>query len=371
MIIRRYLANQLLASALAVTGLLAFILLGGRIIKYFGMAAQGKLDVELLSAVILYRLPGFLELIAPLGLFIAVLLVLGRLYIDNEMAVLAASGASPLQLMGHAAPAIAVMTLLVGVLSLGLTPYGNRASERIFAEQARRNTFDLIKPGQFQQVNGRMLYAEGISADKTRLLGVLMYEERPDAQGQAQKVLVRANMARRYQDPVNGQPYIELLQGNRYELMPGTLRYSRLHFDSYRMRLKDSGGGMEITRARTLSTPTIRRKAADGDPLAIGEWMWRISLPLLTPIAALIAFPMARVNPRQGRFIKLLPAILFYISYVVLIAAARNAIDKGKAGPVAVWGVHVFFLLLAAVLLGWDGLQVRWRAWRAAGRAAA
>ena len=89
--------------------------------------------------------------------------------------------------------------------------------------------------------------------------------------------------------------------------------------------------------------------------------MWRISLPLLTPIAALIAFPMARVNPRQGRFLKLLPAILFYISYVVLIAAARNAIDKGKTGPVAVWGVHGFFLLLAAVLLTWESLLLRWR----------
>ena len=91
MIIRRYLASQLLTTTLAVTALLTLILKYRS--KYFGMA-EGRLDVELLSAVLLYRLPGFLELIIPLGLFIAVLLVFGRMYIDNEISVLMASGIS-------------------------------------------------------------------------------------------------------------------------------------------------------------------------------------------------------------------------------------------------------------------------------------
>ena len=44
---------------------------------------------------------------------------------------------------------------------------------------------------------------------------------------------------------------------------------------------------------------------------------------------------MARVNPRQGRYAKLPPAILLYLSYFLLLSAARSAIDSGRLPPLA------------------------------------
>jgi len=99
-IIRRYISLQVLGSTAAVALVLTVILMSGRVIKYFGMAADGRLDVKLLTAVLVYRLPSFLDLIVPLGLFIAVLLTFGRLYLDNEMSVLHASGVSRGQVVG-------------------------------------------------------------------------------------------------------------------------------------------------------------------------------------------------------------------------------------------------------------------------------
>jgi len=270
-IIRRYIAGQLLVSALAVTALLTFILMGGRVIKYFGMAAQGRLDVELLSAVLLYRLPGFLEMILPLGLFIAVLLVFGRLYVDNEMAVMASSGVSRWQLAGHVLPTVLAIMFTVSAFSLYITPRGNHASEALFAAQARRNTFDMIRPGQFQRVGERMLYARALTEDKTRLLDVLMYEDRPGADGDRRRALVTAATARRTHDAGTGLAYIELLNGHRYELNPGEPRYTALHFRAYRMRVSDPDVSGEVTRTRALSTPTVYARQAEGDPLALGS----------------------------------------------------------------------------------------------------
>lgn len=366
MIIRRYLAGQLLVSALAVTSLLTFILMGGRVIKYFGMAAQGKLDVELLSAVLLYRLPGFLELIIPLGLFVAVLLVFGRLYVDNEMAILASSGISRWQIMAQLLPSVAAVMLLVSLFSLAVSPWGNRASEELFAAQARRNTFDLIRPGQFQRVGERMLFARGVTADKTRLLGVMMFEEHKAPEEDAARVLVMADSARRTHDAVTGLAYIELDQGVRYELASSGLRYSRLHFDSYRMRVSDPADVGEITRARTLPSAEVFAQRHQ-DPLVMGEWLWRVSMPFIVPVAALLALALSRVSPRQGRFLKLFPAILLYISYVVLIASARNALEKGKVGPVAIWGIHAGYFLLGLLMLGWEDMLLWARRRRAAG----
>ncbi|HEX5278124.1 MAG TPA: LPS export ABC transporter permease LptF [Fluviicoccus sp.] len=367
MIIRRYLAGQLLVSALAVTSLLTFILMGGRVIKYFGMAAQGKLDVELLSAVLLYRLPGFLELIIPLGLFVAVLLVFGRLYVDNEMAILASSGISRWQIAAQLLPSVAAVMLLVSLFSLVVSPWGNRASEELFAAQARRNTFDLIRPGQFQRVGERMLFARGVTPDKTRLLGVMMFEERKEPAGEGARVLVMADSARRTHDPATGLAYIELDQGVRYELTLTGLRYSKLHFDNYRMRVSDPADVGEITRARTLPSSEIFAQRHD-DRLVMGEWVWRISMPLIVPVAALLALALSRVSPRQGRFLKLFPAILLYISYVVLIASARNALEKDKAGQVAVWGIHAGYFVLGLLMLGWEDMVLRLNRRRAIAR---
>lgn len=361
MIIRRYLASQLLITTLAVSALLTFILMGGRVIKYFGMAAEGRLDVELLSAVLLYRLPGFLELIIPLGLFIAILLAFGRLYIDNEMTVMISSGISRWQIIGVILPSILLVTALVAVFSFYLTPYGNNASERLFNQQANRNTFDMVQAGQFQRIGNNMLYARALSEDKTRLLGVTLYNEKVKSNGEAQSILLQAQQAHRSFDAQTGLTYIELSDGYRYELTAGKVRYNQLHFQSYRMRLPLSTEEKPISRMRSLTTADIYQRMNQGDLLALGEWLWRCSMPLIAPIAALLALPLAKVNPRQGRYLKLLPAILFYISFVVLIGATRNSIDKGKLLPIALWSVHIGYFVLALVLLTWDDLKLRYQ----------
>ncbi|MBH1970438.1 MAG: LPS export ABC transporter permease LptF [Moraxellaceae bacterium] len=363
-IIRRYLTRQLLTTTFAVTALLTLILMGGRVIKYFGMAAEGRLDVELLSAVLLYRLPGFLELIIPLGLFIAVLLVFGRLYIDNEISVMASSGMSRWQLVAFSLPSILLVTLCVAGFSFYLTPHGNLASEKLFNQQANRNTFDMVRAGQFQHVDNNMLYARALSADKTQLLDVTLYNEKARPDGTVQHTLLYAKTARRFFDEKTALTYIELAEGYRYELTAGQLSYNQLRFQSYRMRLTLNVDEKEISRTRTMTTATIYQRLKEGDLLALGEWLWRCSMPLIAPIAALLALPLAKVNPRQGRYLKLLPAILLYISFVVFIGATRNSIEKGKLIPIALWAVHLSYLVLALLLLSWDGLMLRYRAWR-------
>jgi hypothetical protein len=75
LIIRRYLVKQVVSTSLVVIALLTLIMMGGRLIKYFGVAAQGRLDAGILFSIIGYRLPEFLTLILPLGFFIGLMLV--------------------------------------------------------------------------------------------------------------------------------------------------------------------------------------------------------------------------------------------------------------------------------------------------------
>jgi len=361
LIIRRYIASQLLVSTISVAAILTVILMSGRVIRYFGMAAAGKMDVSLLTAVLLYRMPQFLELIVPLGMFIAVLLVFGRLYLDHEMAVLAASGVSRSQIIAHLALPVAFIMALVGFTSLYLTPAGNAASDRIFAAQAKRNTFDLIKPGRFQRAGDRMLYASALSPDKTQLLGVYLFEQRPPAEGeQPRQVVIYAERGKRFVDPQTHLQYLELSNGLRYEVQAGHGAYNEIRFVTFKARLPADASAAGT--ANPNSTTDILRQI-HSDPKAMGEWLWRLSMPALVPVVALLAFSLAKVNPRQGRYLKLLPAILFYLSYIVMIVAAKNGIEKGHLHQSALWGAHIFYLSLALIILGWEPFLRQWR-WR-------
>lgn len=351
MIIRRYLGTQVLATSFAVAGLLTVILMSSRVIQFFEKAVNGKIAVDLLSAVLWYRLPGFLELILPLGLFIGVLLAIGRLYLDNEMAVLAAAGVGPAQVIRWLVPTTLLVTILTAVLALWWSPSGVAESDRIYAEQANRSTFDLIQPGRFQRVGERMLYAD-MSPDKSVLRSIVLLEtQAASANASAERqVIVRAREGRRVKDPVLGSDVIELLDGERWLLRAGSADYQRVAFTRYRLRLRQTEAPVLTSNLAALSTPALWRSRADS-PAAAAEWGWRISLVLMVPIIALLALPLAKVNPRQGRYLKLLPAMVLYFSYVVLLAAVKNGVEKQSLLASANWAVHALYLVLALVML--------------------
>ncbi|MDF2444962.1 MAG: lptF [Moraxellaceae bacterium] len=364
MIIRRYISLQVLSSTAAVTLVLTVILMSGRVIKYFGMAADGRMDVKLLTAVLLYRLPSFLDLIVPLSLFIAVLLTFGRLYLDNEMSVLHASGVSRGQVVGHLVlPAVAVMAVVV-FTTFYVTPTGNAAAERLFAEQAQKNTFDLVRPGRFQKVGRHILYSAALSPDRQRLLEVRLFEHKKVAGRPARQIVVAAASGRSERDAASGERYLVLEDGVRYELTPGEAAYREFRFSSYRLRLPEPAAVEGLGKLSSYSSARLLAEK-DGNVQARGEWLWRLSLPLFVPVATLLAFALSRVNPRQGRYLKLLPAILLYMSYVVAVGAARNAIDKGRGGDVLIWGTHAAYFVLAALLFGTEEWGQRLRQWRA------
>jgi len=352
-IIRRYLGTQVLATSFAVAGLLTVILMSSRVIQFFEKAANGKIAVDLLTAVLWYRLPGFLELILPLGLFIGLLLALGRLYLDNEMAVLAAAGIGPGNVIRWLLPATLLVTALTALMALWWSPSGVAESDRIYAEQANRSTFELIQPGRFQRVGERMLYAD-MSPDKSTLRSVILLETQPAgtkaaADGERQ-IIIRAREGRRVKDPVLGADTVELLDGERWLLRAGAADYQRVAFERYRLRLKQAEVPVSDNNLAALSTPALWQIRNDS-PKASAEWGWRISLVFMVPIIALLALPLAKVNPRQGRYLKLLPAIVLYLSYVVLLAAVKSGIEKESLSLSANLGVHVIYLLLALVML--------------------
>ncbi|WP_437884114.1 LPS export ABC transporter permease LptF [Pseudomonas sp. LRF_L74] len=364
MILFRYLSRELLITMSAVSAVLLVIIMSGRFIKYLAQAAQGLLDPSVLFLIMGYRMPGFLQLILPLGLFLGILLAYGRLYLDSEMTVLTATGMSNRRLLAYTMAPAALVALLVAWLSLSLAPQGVTQVGRILNQQDTLSEFDTLEPGRFQSMkNGsRVTYTEKLSADRAELAGVFISEkrERSGADGKSKKepaITVLVAEKGHQQIKPDGSRYLILENGYRYDGNPGQADYRAIQYETYGILLPKPSAAVEVSEREAIPT---RELFASKDARHQAELQWRFSIPLLVFIVTLMAVPLARVNPRQGRFLKLLPAILLYMAYLGVLIAIRGQLDKGKLPPsLGMWWVHLLFLLVGLGLFLWEPLKLK------------
>jgi len=359
----RYLSRELLITAAAVSAALLVIIMSGRFIKYLAQAAQGALDPSVLLMVMGFRIPGFLQLIVPLGLFLGILLAYGRLYLDSEMLVLSATGMSQQRLLVYTLAPAVLLALLCGWLSLFLTPQGIVRVTQILNEQATLTEFDTLVPGRFQSMKGgtRVTYSESLRNNRKELVGVFISDRSTNKSGIS--VLVAQTGHQEIQ--ADGNRYLILQNGYRYDGTPGKADYRIIQYTSYGVLLPRAEPVTDIgSKEEALPTATLWRS----DKVHYqAELQWRLSIPLLVFVVTLLAVPLSKVNPRQGRFIKLLPAILLYMAYLALLIFMRGALYKGRV-PLALglWWVHGLFFALGLLLLYQERVQLALRRRRSA-----
>ncbi|WP_298905933.1 LPS export ABC transporter permease LptF [uncultured Psychrobacter sp.] len=396
--------QQVASTTALVLGFLVVMMLGGRLIRYFGIAAEGNLDISLLFTIIGYNLPYFLELILPLAFFIALMLVFGRLYVDQEMAVINASGVSRGKLGRLMTPLILALFVGEAALSMVGKPWGVRSSESVWQQQALTSAFDLIRPNQFISSGNYHLYVGSLSDDKKQLQDVILIQSEPKPKGSAAKnaavavnnnidpetaeqlnipelpnalisdnsiskdTITLAKRAQQVDTGSSGVTQLDLFQGRRYEVGAGSLKYNQVGFDRYRITLTESS--KEVITEANIETQAIGPlwQAATGSTAvnsenalraAQGELGYRLALPWLMIIAPMLAVPLAQVRPRQGRWLRLFPSILLFVSCALGIISLKNAVSKGS---VSVWAYAwlVLGFMALALYMNW-GSRVQHR----------
>ena len=342
----------------AVAGIVLVISMGWRFSGYLDRAAAGTMTQEVLFALMGYRLPGFLELIVPVSFFLAIMLVYGRLHVDNEMIVLQSCGMSTRRLMGMTLAMALLVMLMTAMLSLWLKPLGEQRVQALLRSQQQLTEFDTLIPGRFQALSSgkRVTYTEGITEDG-ELSGVFINEFQDNHYRNERRnaVTVIAESGATRVDST-GRRFLVLRNGKRYQGTPGDRGYQVISYEEYG-QLVDSTVVRDL-ETRRAAIPTGALLTADTAE-AVAELNWRVSVILLVPVIALMAIPLARVNPRQGRFTRLVPAMVLCFLYILMLSGARSAVEKGDLPQeIGLWWVHALFLLVAAGAYQLDRVSV-------------
>ncbi|MDP4651957.1 MAG: LPS export ABC transporter permease LptF [Haliea sp.] len=355
-----YLTRDVLQHTVAVSFTLLVIIFSGRFVKYLAEAAVGNLAGDILLPVMFFRLPGFLELILPLGLFLGILMAYGRLYVESEMVVLSACGVSPTRLAGYTLVSASLVMLVVALLSFWVTPMGAARSSALLDDPETSKGLQTLAEGRFQyrKSNGVVSYAESIDPDSGVMHSVFLAQQTTAGDGRTRLIVTVAAEGEIVLDTATAVRYLELRDGYRYSGQPGQLDYEVVQFERFGERIPEPEGGIRsASRVDARPTLALLDSALAEERAALH---WRLSLPVLVPIVALIALSLSRTDHRRGRYMKMAPAFALYLIYLVLLTKARSAMEEG-AGPLTFWAVHLLYFSLALVLLYGDTLRRRWR----------
>ena len=348
MIIFRYLCREILSVTAAVCTVLLLVLISGRFVKYLANALAGNMDPEVIFAVIGYRIPGFLELTLPLAFFLAILLTFGRLYVENEMSVLKACGISERRLLGYALIMACALALLVGWLSLWVTPLGIQKAEAIFTAQEQKSELDRLTPKKFYSLRGGKGVTYVDSMDEDSQLNDLFLSVSGGGEDGRPVVVVAERGSQKFTDRGDSR-YLIFQRGYRVEGVPGYADYQITQFEEYGTRLEPAEELSEATEIDAMTSAELMGSTQLEHRIAL---QWRLSIPIMLLVVAVLAIPLSRTDPRSGSYARILPAVILYFGYLVSLNAMRGALEAGTVpAAVTLLPVHVVFLALGLLLL--------------------
>ena len=363
MIFRRAITAELTNTASAVFTVLFSIIFSVGLVRILGQAAGGRVDNEAVLELVALTALTWLPIVLTLTLFVSVLMALSRAYRDSEMVVWFASGQSLLGWVGPVLRFAWPIVVAIGLLAFFVSPWANAQIEQSRDRFAKRDDVSRVAPGRFIQSGSadRVFFVESVDFDNGEVRNVFVNARSAD--GKRQTLLVAENGV--IEVAPNGDRFIVLRQGRRYEGTPGQLEYRTLEFDRYAIRL-ESRPDQPIGQRRARSLPTFQLLT---QPTAnnLGEMLWRIGAPIMALLVTLLAIPLSYTNPRVGRSLNLIIAVLMFAIYINLLNTIQVYVQQDRLGfGVGVWVLHACVFAVIVLLFvrrltvhGWRSLW-RW-----------
>jgi len=349
-------ALDLLKTLLAVWSVIVVIIVSRQFIRILDKAIEGQVSNQTLMTVL-----GLKTIIAsaaflPAALFMAVLMVLGKMYRDQEMSAVASAGGGA----GTIYRSIFLMVFPISVLAAGLSfyvsPWAEGLMEQLMHQDKESADLRGVAAGKFSEYSqgDLVFYVEKIDDDKT------MHQVFVQHRQGNRLAIINAELGRMRELP-DGR-YIVLENGERIQGQPGTVNYVLEQFSEYAVRMDNKESAATLGK-ESVASDTL---ASSGQATDIAELQRRLSIPMGIMLLSFIAVPLAQMSPRGGVYGNMLVGFLIYFSYGNLIRVSQSwVMNQTIPAWLGVFGVNTLLLLIGSVLLarlyGWQWLVMKIR----------
>jgi lipopolysaccharide export system permease protein len=342
MIFRRSLVRELTATAIGLFVVLLGILFTNLVLRLLARAAGGAVAPEGILALLGFNALFYLNILLSVTLYLTVLLTLSRWYRDSEMIVWFTSGQSVTACLKPILWFAAPFLVAIVVLSLFLSPWAEQRKLEFERQLESRDEFVLLTPGLFKEFRraNLVVYVESINTFDGTIRNIFLHSI---DDGKDVTTVARSGSL---QEMKNGDRFIVLEDGHRYEGKPGAADYRIVEFERLGRRIEPVELRALPTSAKAIPTPAL--VAIDGK-IERAELFWRLSVPISAVLLTLLGIPLAQVNPRMGRSFNLISAALLYMVYSNCLNIVQSFIAQGKLGFWA--GLALPHVIAAVVVL--------------------
>ena len=347
MLYKTKLNKELFYTAIATILILTGVVVAQRIVYVFRLAAKGIIPNDTIDTILVFNLLKHLPLLLSITLFLTILMALSRWYKDSEMIVWLSSGLSLSKLVKPIIYFSIPTILLIGFLSLLVSPWAVQKVEEYKNGLKTRDEFLAISPGIFKESksDNRILYVEGFSELGNTVNNVFIQSYQNGKLG----VMV-SSKGKRYTNQ-KGENYIVLLDGKRYEGGRKTEEFTTVKYKEYGILIEKDIPSLSAASARVSkmeAKKTIELIGNLSNKKFQAEFLWRLSLPISTFILILIAIPLSFNNPRSGRSMNIVSAILIFVIYNNAVSISNSLIATGQLSIwIGSWLSHFIFLSIA------------------------
>jgi len=323
------------------------IVLTSFLIRTVGQAASGAIAPQDVVLLLGYVALGHLPTMMALSLFVAVVVTLGRMYRDSEMAIWFASGVGLTRfvrpVLRTGLPALIVIALLL----LVVWPWGNKNSIELRDRYQQRSDLSRVTPGVFQTSSDgqRVFFIERESADGVNARNVFILSQQDHAES------VTSARAGRLETE-GDERYLVLERGQRNDVDKRSGERTLSSFESYRVLASDKA--VRSAEARppkaTRTIELIRRPT----PQNQAELTWRFGMLLGAANLLLLGVGLAATNPRRASNWNLLFALMAFFTYYNLINLSQAWVAGGRMSMgMALVVLHGGAMAVALALLWW------------------
>jgi lipopolysaccharide export system permease protein len=352
----RYILREVATAWLVVTGVLLVILLANEVVAVLERAAANQYPQSVVLELIGLGALQYLSILLPVGLMLGVVLAFGRLYHDSEMAAALACGVGPRNIYAPVVLLALVVAACLAYLSLVLAPQATERALSLRNAALHAGQLAPLAAGKFRTFGGgvnAVVYAQSVARDGS--LGNVFVERNRGPE-------VEMALAQRATHSVtaDGTTHIfTLYDGERFEGVPGSAEFRIVRFAEHVVpvqvpAISDVVRDLEARPSASLEHSRDRAERA--------EYQWRIAMPIMCLVLALLAVPLSRLKPRQGRYARVWIAVVIFFLYYNLAASGRTWIVHGTLPEVAgLWWTHVAVALLALLIIVGPGVANRLR----------
>ncbi len=358
MLYERALWRELVFNYVGVFLILLTITATTLLIRLLGDAAHGELAVDAVLAFLGFGVFNFLPLILSLTLFIAVISVFARAYRDSEMAIWAGAGVSLWRWIRPVLVFALPIVLTIAVLDFAVIPWALSKKDDFRQMLDRRDELSVISPGMFTEArqSDSVYFVESLAANGSQIKNVFVQSVDNHALG------ITVAQTGVHRQLANGERYLVLENGRRYEGNAGQADYKISEFGEYWMHISPQTVILHRDYGAN-ATPTLDLLRHPNN-VNLAEFVWRAGFPLSALVLALLAVPLSFVNPRAGRSFTLILGLLVFVIYNNLLGVMQSWVWQGRLSfLLGLAGLHVLMLGLAMFMF-WQRTTLRQLGWR-------